>query len=365
MGGINVFLQEHVPAFRHVPRVMRRWLDSNAAAAAGDAARRQRRSSPVGTADRLDAARRRRTAARVRARADPLPGGRPRARSRQHPQLAADRVWRRPSSANCRVPSRLHAAGRRPLPRRPRRAVPQRSAAAHPGARRRTSTRSSRSATTAPSGWPSTSASTGAAHSRRAARHRPRGPRPGHARSRRRSRSATWRASPRRRGCTSSARRTGSCEPRLACRRAGLLVAGYLAPEHRGVPGRRARSRWPSGDWPGSSSTAANSTAPASSPSCRNSACSRCPSPATTQKGLFLLEAMASGVPVVQPRLGVFTEVVERTGGGLLTTPGDTDDWVREHPRPVAGRRAQEAARRRGVRRACARTTACRWPSSA
>lgn len=35
-------------------------------------------------------------------------------------------------------------------------------------------------------------------------------------------------------------------------------------------------------------------------------------------KGMFLLEAMASGVPVVQPRRGSFTEIVERTGGGLL-----------------------------------------------
>jgi len=35
-------------------------------------------------------------------------------------------------------------------------------------------------------------------------------------------------------------------------------------------------------------------------------------------KGIFLLEAMACGVPLVQPRRGGFTEIVERTGGGLL-----------------------------------------------
>jgi glycosyltransferase involved in cell wall biosynthesis len=35
-------------------------------------------------------------------------------------------------------------------------------------------------------------------------------------------------------------------------------------------------------------------------------------------KGIFLLEAMACGVPVVQPRRGAFTEMVENTGGGLL-----------------------------------------------
>jgi glycosyltransferase involved in cell wall biosynthesis len=35
-------------------------------------------------------------------------------------------------------------------------------------------------------------------------------------------------------------------------------------------------------------------------------------------KGLFVLESMASGVPVVQPRHGAFPELIERTGGGLL-----------------------------------------------
>src|SRR5262249_54646954 len=40
-------------------------------------------------------------------------------------------------------------------------------------------------------------------------------------------------------------------------------------------------------------------------------------------KGVFLLEAMASGVPVVQPRRGAFTEIVEKTGGGLLVAPDD------------------------------------------
>ena len=42
-------------------------------------------------------------------------------------------------------------------------------------------------------------------------------------------------------------------------------------------------------------------------------------------KGMFLLEAMASGVPVVQPRRGGFTEIVEKTGGGLLVEPDDPD----------------------------------------
>jgi len=40
-------------------------------------------------------------------------------------------------------------------------------------------------------------------------------------------------------------------------------------------------------------------------------------------KGISLLEAMAVGVPVVQPRRGSFPEVVEKTGGGVLAMSDD------------------------------------------
>ena len=40
-------------------------------------------------------------------------------------------------------------------------------------------------------------------------------------------------------------------------------------------------------------------------------------------KGVSLLEAMACGVPLVQPRRGGFTEILETTGGGLLVHPDD------------------------------------------
>jgi glycosyltransferase involved in cell wall biosynthesis len=40
-------------------------------------------------------------------------------------------------------------------------------------------------------------------------------------------------------------------------------------------------------------------------------------------KGLTILEAMASGVPVVQPRHGSFPEMIERTGGGLVVEVND------------------------------------------
>ena len=42
-------------------------------------------------------------------------------------------------------------------------------------------------------------------------------------------------------------------------------------------------------------------------------------------KGMSLLEAMAAGVPVVQPRRGSFTEIVERTRGGLLVDGSDAE----------------------------------------
>jgi glycosyltransferase involved in cell wall biosynthesis len=49
--------------------------------------------------------------------------------------------------------------------------------------------------------------------------------------------------------------------------------------------------------------------------------------PATYEepKGMFLLEAMASGVPVVQPRRGAFPEILDQTGGGLLVEPDDEE----------------------------------------
>jgi glycosyltransferase involved in cell wall biosynthesis len=39
--------------------------------------------------------------------------------------------------------------------------------------------------------------------------------------------------------------------------------------------------------------------------------------------GLYLIEALATGVPVVEPATGVFNELLEKTGGGLLYEPND------------------------------------------
>jgi glycosyltransferase involved in cell wall biosynthesis len=47
------------------------------------------------------------------------------------------------------------------------------------------------------------------------------------------------------------------------------------------------------------------------------------PAPYREPKGLYVLEALACGVPVVQPRHGSFPELIEATGGGILVPPDD------------------------------------------
>jgi len=42
-------------------------------------------------------------------------------------------------------------------------------------------------------------------------------------------------------------------------------------------------------------------------------------------KGMFLLESMAAGTPVVQPRRGAFIEIIESTGGGILVDPDNPE----------------------------------------
>lgn len=47
------------------------------------------------------------------------------------------------------------------------------------------------------------------------------------------------------------------------------------------------------------------------------------PSPYEDPKGLFVLESLAVGVPVLQPGHGAFPELIEATGGGECFSPGD------------------------------------------
>ena len=53
------------------------------------------------------------------------------------------------------------------------------------------------------------------------------------------------------------------------------------------------------------------------------------PTPYHEPKGLFVLEALANGTPVVQPDHGAFPELLAATGGGLLYAAGRPDDLVR------------------------------------
>jgi glycosyltransferase involved in cell wall biosynthesis len=67
------------------------------------------------------------------------------------------------------------------------------------------------------------------------------------------------------------------------------------------------------------------------------------------------LEALAAGVPVVEPRHGAFPEILEATGGGVLCEPDDPASLAREleallldAPRRAAlGARGQAAVRER------------------
>src|SRR5690606_19695116 len=42
-------------------------------------------------------------------------------------------------------------------------------------------------------------------------------------------------------------------------------------------------------------------------------------------KGLYVLEALANGVPVVEPSHGAFPEMITATGGGVLVEPGNPE----------------------------------------
>jgi glycosyltransferase involved in cell wall biosynthesis len=82
-------------------------------------------------------------------------------------------------------------------------------------------------------------------------------------------------------------------------------------------------------------------------------------------KGLYVLEALANGVPVVQPRHGSFPELLEATGGGLLVAPDDPADLARGLQRLLEdavlrdelGRKGQEAVRQRFTAEAMANAT--------
>jgi glycosyltransferase involved in cell wall biosynthesis len=83
-------------------------------------------------------------------------------------------------------------------------------------------------------------------------------------------------------------------------------------------------------------------------------------------KGLYILEAMANGVPVVQPRHGSFPEWIEATGGGVLVEPenpielarGLRELMVAPDARVEFGRKGKEAVHTRFHAAAMAEQTA-------
>lgn len=107
-------------------------------------------------------------------------------------------------------------------------------------------------------------------------------------------------------------------------RRMRLEIAGYLAPEHReylsGI--ERDLSEW---GLSGEVQYRGVLDREAKIAFLRGLDVISVPATYDEPKGISLLEAMAVGVPVVQPRRGSFTEIVERTGGGLLVDSANAE----------------------------------------
>ena len=64
-------------------------------------------------------------------------------------------------------------------------------------------------------------------------------------------------------------------------------------------------------------------------------------------KGMYVLEALASGTPVVQPGHGAFPELLA-AGGGRLFLPNDVEELARTLHEVLAGHQQREDLRRSG-----------------
>jgi glycosyltransferase involved in cell wall biosynthesis len=105
---------------------------------------------------------------------------------------------------------------------------------------------------------------------------------------------------------------------------ARLLAAGYLAPEHKGyldgvIADLRAAGLDQEFEYRGELDRADKIAF------FHEMDVLSVPTTYKEPKGLFLLEAMASGVPVVQPRHGAFPEIIAKTGGGITVEANDPD----------------------------------------
>ena len=68
--------------------------------------------------------------------------------------------------------------------------------------------------------------------------------------------------------------------------------------------------------------------------------------------GIFVLEALASGVPVVEPRAGAFPEILEATGGGVLVEPDNVGALAAALEQLLAGPAEARAMAEQGRRAA-------------
>ena len=133
---------------------------------------------------------------------------------------------------------------------------------------------------------------------------------------------------------------------------ARLVVAGYLAPEHQAYLANitRQMGEWGLGDefdYRGELDRTGKIAF------LHSLDVMSVPATYAEPKGIFLLEAMATAVPVVQPRRGAFPEILDKTGGGLLVDADDPDalaEGIRTIWRDPARAAALGAAGAEGVR---------------
>ena len=131
-----------------------------------------------------------------------------------------------------------------------------------------------------------------------------------------------------------------------------LQAAGYLAPEHRDYL-RAIRRQMKDAGLAREFHYHGELDRPAKIAFLRGLDVFSVPATCDEPKGISVLEAMASGVAVIQPRRGAFPEMIEKTGGGVLVEPGDAASlagaihslWKNPELAAELGRRGAEGVR--------------------